>query len=163
MLLSEPRVDYTVIELHPTMAANARIVFKQLGKEGKARVLNGPWEKMLATIPDHTYDVIFSDPWSTEREGDKLKWMVESRWDLPEQHLALPRVLKSGGSHVWYASPGFRGPTSYWHGLSEYPAWWQPTVYTDFAIQVLDGLRAYNTTTYHRPAQSTVFLPCGIK
>jgi len=164
-LLAHENVDYTVMELHPAMAANARSVFKELGKgKDEARVLLGPWEKVLPTLADRSFDVIFSDAWPTQKSGDKQKWTYAEKWEVTESNLALPRVLKPGGAHVWYTA---KRPSSKakkpWHGLANYNTWWHANMFTEFSVKKLGGLKPYDSTIYFRKGEDVVILPCGIK
>ena len=57
--LRNESVDYEVIELHPSVAENARRVFSEMSIE--AKVHEGAMERISPNLEVRTYDVIYSD------------------------------------------------------------------------------------------------------
>ena len=158
-LLSHPNVNYTVIELHPTIAENARAVFKKLGAE--ARVLQGSWEHVLASVPNHQFDMIFADIWDTTRENDRVSWEYNARGEndvYDQQFWSLYRVLRPNGAHVWFET-GQAGRMD----LSEKTVWYETNMFSELHLKKLGGLRPYKETTYVQQGWDESFLPAGIK
>ena len=106
--LSNPNVEYTVIELHPGVADNARSVLRDLGSDGK--VLQGSWEEILPNILDHSFDCVNSDIWDTTEVGGHKNYLARYQpgWfknfggNYLAMDMSLYRVMKPGASKMFY-------------------------------------------------------------
>jgi len=99
-------VDYEVVELHPVVAQDARAeAARRTGNGGTMCIHEGPWQTVLPTLPDASYDLIFFDPYNLKPSHFGEIQQFE-QWGLPLallENLLFYRLLRPGGVVVQYA------------------------------------------------------------
>eukprot|EP00434_Breviolum_minutum_P019879 symbB.v1.2.017541.t1/scaffold1371.1/size209032/13 len=104
--VQELQVEYEVVELHPQVAADARVeAARRQGSLCSMRVHEGPWQKVMPKLSANSYDLIFYDPLNITPRYIGEKQLYES-WGLPIcvfEALQFYRLLRPGGVVVQYA------------------------------------------------------------
>ena len=159
-LLAGWNVNYTVIEIHPGVAANARKFFEDHGMSSHARVLEGAWEEVFPTLKDRTFDVVFADTWDTTRAKGRQAWEFREPWYFNAYEscfVSLYRMLKPEGVLVYYDT-GLR-ETYAGSSVTQKTLTWQPSLFNEVDIRKVGGLHAYGSTTYVENGFNEAVLP----
>lgn len=164
--LAHPDVEYTVLELHPQMAADARRVFAELNVNGN--VLSGAWEEILPTLSDHSFDAIMDDIWDTTEDKESFLQAYRDSWLRPAMttwdplNLALYRLVKPGGARFFY-TPGTY--TQLRNGsIHDFEVFWYTNMYSEITLREIGGLHPYQSTTYvNANAFHSAMIPVAIK
>ncbi|CAJ1416505.1 unnamed protein product [Effrenium voratum] len=154
-------VHYEVAELHPRVAADAR---REAAKRTQAEVRSvhvheGPWQKILPSLPAESYDLIFYDPLNISPRYIGEKQLFE-QWGLPTcifEALQFYRLLAPGGVLVQYAI-SHRTST-----VDLLRRQLQP-LFRELRLTRISGLRAEANSSYVTTAEAAdLFAPALIK
>lgn len=156
-------VAYEVVELHPRVAADARERALQQASQGglvpSVHVHDGPWQKILATLPANSYDLIFYDPLNISPRYIGEAQFFEP-WGLPVcvfEALQFYRLLKLGGVVVQYA---ISHRTSTVKMLQEQLA----PLFRELRLTRVEGLKPEADSSYVTTAEAAdLFVPAFIK